>query len=396
MRIGKIPESVLKRSVLRQRACRREEILQGALAGEDCAAAQLPEGELLLAAADPVTAGYRLAGRCAVYAAANDIAAGGGELFAVLTTILLPPGTEEQELRELVREIGEACRLLHAEQAGGHTEVTSAVTRPVLQVTGLGRCALQQPLRTGGLQPGDAIVMTKWAGMEGTAILAAEKEAELQTRFAAEFIRETAALADGDSLSVAPEARIARDFGVHAMHDVSEGGIYAALWELGQASKTGLCADIHAVPVRQETIEVCEFFDINPYQLMSAGSLLIGAADGSGLVRALGAAGIPAVVIGRANESNDRVIVNGEDRRFLTPPAGDEIYRVMETDSAAGMRINKAGGQNERRDFEDYRQEQQAGTEGHRSHDRFNGSRGEGRNCGHGTGTGDLRISDTD
>ncbi len=113
------------------------------------------------------------------------------------------------------------------------------------------------------------------------------------------------------------------------MHDVTEGGIFGALWELAESSGIGLEIDLKKIPVRQETIEVCEFFQINPYELISSGCMLMAAADGSRLVRELEKQGIHAAMIGKATGGNDRLVWNGEERRFLVPPQADELYKVL-------------------------------------------------------------------
>ena len=130
-------------------------------------------------------------------------------------------------------------------------------------------------------------------------------------------------------LSVVPEAAVAVKSGVSAMHDVTEGGIFGALWEMAESSGIGLTIDLKKIPVRQETIEVCEFFGINPYELISSGSMLMASQDGNQLVQDLERAGIPAVVVGKATAGNDRVLLNGEEQRFLEPPKTDELYRVV-------------------------------------------------------------------
>ena len=117
--------------------------------------------------------------------------------------------------------------------------------------------------------------------------------------------------------------------GAHAMHDVTEGGIFGAFWEMAEASGIGLEIDLKQIPVRQESIEICEFFGLNPYELISSGSMLIAAPDGYQMVRELKKAGIPAVVVGKATAGNDRILINGEERRFLEPPKQDELYKVL-------------------------------------------------------------------
>ena len=133
-----------------------------------------------------------------------------------------------------------------------------------------------------------------------------------------------------DYISVVPEAAVAVNAGVTAMHDVTEGGIFGALWEVGEASGVGIIADLDKIPIRQETIELCEFYDINPYMLISSGSMLIGTPHGNKLVDELAEQGIPAAVIGRATEGNDRIIRSGEETRFLEPAGSDQLYKIYQ------------------------------------------------------------------
>ena len=130
-------------------------------------------------------------------------------------------------------------------------------------------------------------------------------------------------------LSVMPEAAVAVKSGVAAMHDVTEGGIFGALWEMAQASGVGLEIYLKKIPLKQETVEICEFFGINPYELISSGSMLMAAEDGNLLVMNLKKAGIAAALVGKATKGNDRVLINGEERRFLEPPKVDELYKAV-------------------------------------------------------------------
>ena len=117
--------------------------------------------------------------------------------------------------------------------------------------------------------------------------------------------------------------------GVGAMHDVTEGGIFGALWEMAESAGVGLEIELKKIPIKQETVEICEFFGINPYQLISSGAMLMAAEDGNRLVMNLKKAGIAATVIRKATDSNDRVIWNGEERRFLEPPKSDALYKAV-------------------------------------------------------------------
>ena len=218
--------------------------------------------------------------------------------------MLLTPETREEELKEMMRGVESACSQLNMEVMGGHTEITDVVKHPLISVTGVGTIKKEEVLVTSSVKPGQDIVITKWIGLEGTSIAAKEKEAELLERFAPSFV-ETAKHFD-QYLSVVPEAKIAKEWGVSAMHDITEGGVFGALWEMGSGSNVGLDIDLKKIPIRQETVEVCELLGLNPYILMSSGSMMIATDDGYGLVRKLNQAGIEASVIGKATDKNER------------------------------------------------------------------------------------------
>lgn len=328
MQIGKVPENILKRSVFKRIHHRRPEVLLHPGVGEDCSAVEAGEGEVLVFSVDPITATEKGMGTFAVHVTANDLASSGAEPVGIMTSIILPPRKREKYLRELMGEIEAACRELEIEIMGGHTEISNVVNQPVVTVTGVGKVKKEKLVSTGGLQVGDDLVLTKWAGLEGTAIIAAQKREKLLETLPEELVDTAADFYQ--YLSVVPEAKIAVETGVSAMHDVTEGGIFGALWEIGAAADLGISADLTKIPIRQETIEVCEVFGINPYQMMSSGSMLIGCAKGNLLVDRLKKSGIPAAVIGRATDSNDRVITNGEEIRFLEPAGSDELYKIYE------------------------------------------------------------------
>lgn len=327
MKVGKVPETVLKRSVLKQIRTDRPEVLVGASVGEDCAAVALQEDEMFVLSTDPITGTEKDIGHLAIQITLNDLASAGAEPIGVMLTFLLPEKLSEAKLRTMMEQAEAAAHAANVQIMGGHTEVTRAVNQPVISVVGVGKVKKGCLIQTGGARPGMDVIITKWVGLEGTSIIAKEREAELLTRYP-HMLVETARNFDA-YLSVLPEARIAAKCGVSAMHDVTEGGIFGALWELAESAGVGLEIDLKTIPIRQETVEICEFFDINPYELISSGSMLMAASDGTGLVRALTAAGIPAVCVGKVTDGNDRVLVSGEERRFLEPPKADMLYQVV-------------------------------------------------------------------
>lgn len=326
MKVGKISETILKRSIFKQIRTKRDEVLLGAGVGEDCAALKLEPGEVFVISTDPITGTVKDVGTLAVQVTVNDLASSGAEPVGVMLTVLLPEEITEEDIKEMMGQVEEACAGANIQVMGGHTEVTKAVNQPVISVAGVGKAREGRLISTAGAKAGQDILVTKWIGIEGTSIIAKEKEEELRTRFSADFV-DTAKGFD-QYLSVLPEAGIAVDFGVSAMHDVTEGGIYGALWELAEASGVGLEIDLKAVPIRQETVEICEYFGLNPYYLISSGCMLMASERGHDLARELQKAGISAAVIGKAVEGKARRILNGEEESFLERPKTDELYKI--------------------------------------------------------------------
>ncbi len=326
MKVGKVSETVLKRSIFKQIHTKRDEVLLGAGVGEDCAAMKLSPGEIFVISTDPITGTVRDVGMLAIQITANDLASSGAEPVGVMLTVLLPEEITEEDIREMMRQVEEACARFHIQVMGGHTEVTRAVTQPVISVTGVGKVREDHLVSTAGAKPGQDILVTKWIGIEGTSIIAKEKEEELLGRFSAAFV-DTAKGFDR-YLSVLPESAIAVEHGVSAMHDVTEGGIYGALWEVAEASGIGLEIDLKAIPIRQETVEICEYFELNPYYLISSGCMLMAADRGHDLARKLEASGIPAAVIGKATDGKARRVWNGGEESFLERPKPDELYKI--------------------------------------------------------------------
>ncbi|MBE5920039.1 MAG: hydrogenase maturation factor [Pseudobutyrivibrio ruminis] len=326
MEIGKLKESVLKRSVIKQLHVKRPEVGSGPSIGEDCATLQVGPDEEIVMSTDPITGTASDIGELAVTVSINDLASAGAEPIGILLTILLTPRMREAKLKAIMEQVDNACKRYNVQVMGGHTEVTEVVNQPLISVTAVGKVKKGQMVSTGGAKPGMDLVVTKWIGLEGTSIIAKDHEEELLTRLPKNLV-DTAKGFD-KYLSVLPESRVAVEHGVAAMHDITEGGIFGALWEMGEASGVGLDVDLKSIPVKQETIEVCEFFGINPYELISSGAMLIATNDGNGLVRKLAEAGVASAIIGKSNSSNDKRVISGDEVRFLEPPKADALYSV--------------------------------------------------------------------
>ena len=170
MKIGKVPENVLKRSVFKQIHTKRPEVVLGAGVGEDCAAVKLAEDETLVMSTDPITGTAQDIGTLAIQITANDLASAGAEPVGVLLTVLLPPEIEEPDLREMMQQVEAACAKAGVQVMGGHTEITAVVNQPVISVCGVGKVKDGCLISTGGAKPGMDILVTKWIGIEGTSM----------------------------------------------------------------------------------------------------------------------------------------------------------------------------------------------------------------------------------
>lgn len=171
MKVGKVSETILKRSIFKQIHTKRDEVLLGAGVGEDCAAMKLAPGEIFVISTDPITGTVKDIGTLAIQITANDLASSGAEPVGVMLTVLLPEEIEEADIKQMMGEVEAACARFHIQVMGGHTEVTRAVNQPIISVTGVGKVQEGQLVSTAGAKPGQDILVTKWIGVEGTSII---------------------------------------------------------------------------------------------------------------------------------------------------------------------------------------------------------------------------------
>ena len=320
---GKIDPAVL--AGLLPGGAAHPEVLIGAAVGED--AAVVTGAARLVLTGDPITLAGDAIGRYAVAVNCNDLVAMGAEPRYLTTTVLLPPGTTRGALQELFAELAAATAAAGCAWVGGHTEITGAVTRPVVAAAAVGVLD-GEPWSSARMRPGDAIVLTKWVALEGTTLLARERSdaaALLGDQHAA-----AARWLDDPGISVVAEGRILRAFAIHAAHDPTEGGVAQGLHELAACSGVAIEVDAAALPVREATRSLCRALGIDPLGLLASGALLF-SADAQEAVRAvqaLRAAGIPAAVIGAAHRGSGVTIRHAAASRPLPAYPQDEITRI--------------------------------------------------------------------
>jgi len=328
LEIGKVPNELLEKIIFNNISLRRDEVLVRASIGEDTGVIDLG-GDLCVVSTDPITGATKALGALAVHVSCNDAATKGAEPVALLLTILCPEGTGEKELEQVMKEAGEAAAEVNVEIIGGHTEITDAVTRMVLSTTVIARMKREELYTYESIKIGDKVVISKWIGLEGTHILASELKEILQDYFTLDEIQEAIDL--GRHLSVVKEGVYAKKHGVKYMHDITEGGIYGAIWETGKAIGKGIDLFEDQLPVQGITKRICEHLGVDVRKLISSGSMIMVVPDENAddLVQGLDGLGVPATVIAEVTEAGIFSVKNGE-RTSIKSPGTDELYRALE------------------------------------------------------------------
>ncbi|NLJ98877.1 MAG: AIR synthase [Tissierellia bacterium] len=327
MEIGKLPNEVLKKIVFENISNRRKDILVGAAIGEDNAIIDFGD-EVCIMSTDPITGATKDIGKLAIYISCNDVASSGAEPIGALLTILAPPETTEKDIELVMREAGKASKELNIEIMGGHTEITDAVTRMVISTTVVGKQLKKNMIDSKTTQVGDKVLISKYAGIEGTSIIAKELESYLENKMDKENIK--AAQDMGDSISVIKEGTICGEIGVKYMHDITEGGVLGAIWEGAMAVNKGMKVYKDLIPMKEVTKEISSILGIDPYRLISSGSMLIVTAEDKvkTIKDRLAKEDIEITVIGEIIEEGIFIEENGETKE-IQAPASDELYRAL-------------------------------------------------------------------
>lgn len=327
MKVGKLDTDLLRKIVFKHITFQREEVLVRPGIGEDCAVVDFGDYACVLST-DPITGTASEVGRLAVHISCNDVASNGVEPLGLMLTIMAPEGTTSSEIEEIMKQAGEEARKLKVEIIGGHTEITTAVNRIIVSATAMGRQIRSKVIATRGAQVGDLIVMTKTAGLEGTAIIAHEKAEQLASHMSQDMVNRAKAMMN--QISVVPEGLIGGKIGASSMHDITEGGLLGALWELCEAADVGLEIHRDRVPIAAETEEICQYFEIDPLRLISSGCMLmtIPVEKEEELLAVLGESGIHAAVIGVVT-AKGRFLIEGKEKVEIAAPESDELYKVV-------------------------------------------------------------------
>lgn len=320
MNAGRLTEAVEDRAVVR--VLEKKGIEQARVI-----ARPLMDGYALVMATEGVSLEYECQCLFLVDKVLGRLCIGGVQEAALAVSVAVPCTWGETELKALTRRIKQVMEQRRIQDYTVHARALGETSRPVLTVTGSGvaeNCGPAESCKGLEEQLGMSVVMAGYAALEATAcVISARKElllGQLSEKYLDGGMR--AAL----ETDMRPAIGIAREQGALA-RVAGEGGIFAALWDLGRSLDCGMVVQIHEIPMLQETIEVCEIADVNPYQMLSTGSILAVTGRPQELLAAYQRAGIPAAEIGRLAKGHDRVLPNGEEIRYLEPFREDEIYK---------------------------------------------------------------------
>ncbi|MGI6737579.1 MAG: AIR synthase family protein [Anaerovoracaceae bacterium] len=329
LKTGKLDNELLKKIVIDKITYRRPEVITRPGIGEDCAVVDYGAYECVMST-DPITAAISDIGRLSIHISCNDIASNGIQPIGIMLAVMLPEGTTEAEIEEMMRQAAEASEALNVEIIGGHTEITPAVTKPVIVSTAIGRGEKWASQHAENMKVGDYILMTKSAGLEGTGVIACDYEEELRGFLSEEEIDTARHMLD--RVSVVTEGVIAGRIGTNGMHDITEGGVLGAVWEMCRIGNVGAEVWIDEVPVEPVTQKICDKYDIDVLRLISSGSMLIMADPDrkDELMTEIGRAGVPVTCIGRICPADEKICMKiGRERIEIAPPASDEVYKVV-------------------------------------------------------------------
>ncbi|MCI1945604.1 AIR synthase family protein [Clostridium luticellarii] len=326
MKIGKLDWNDLKAIIDKSRVVKRSDVRIRSGIGEDCSVINFGDKECIVST-DPITGANLNSGKLAVHINCNDIASCGVEPVGILVTILAPENSCLEDINKIMEEISEEAGKLNIEILGGHTEVTKAVNKMVISCTAIGKGDRNKAVSTSGAKENDDIVVTKYLCLEGTSIAVNDFEEKLKDILTPKEINEAKDYIK--YISVVREGVLSGKFGVNAMHDITEGGLLGALWEVAKASKVGFRVYEDKIPLTNITWKICRKYSIDPLRFISSGSMLITTENGDRLVDMLEQNGIKASVIGKVTKGQYILVSDGKEEKVM-PPKSDELFILEE------------------------------------------------------------------
>ena len=327
---GKVPPDILEKIVFAKLGITDPDILLGPSLGEDASVIRVGD-KVIIAATDPITGSVSDVGWLSVNVNANDIATFGVLPRWFLASIILPENSTPEQLSLIVSQIDEAAKNLGIAVAGGHSEITAGIDRPIIAGFMIGIAEQGEYVTSSGAKPGDSIILTKSIAIEGTFILASEGEDYLKSRVGKAIVEEGKTLRS--NISVVAEGVAAFETGyITAMHDPTEGGLSGGLHEICDASNAGFEIYEDAIPIDESARVICNALEINPLELISSGCMIIccGEDNATDVVNTIQSRGISACVIGSiVKNPNHRIIVTDSDGLPLERPTTDALWIAL-------------------------------------------------------------------
>ncbi len=276
LELGKLPKRALIKNIL-SRIKVSDDVLLPPAFGED-GAVITTKGNIIVVVADPITGATSEAGWLAVHVNANDVAVHAAYPKWFISTLLFPIGTKETDIEQVMDGVIEALSEVRATLIGGHTEITDRVKEIIISGAMIGEPMVDNKyITSGGAKDGDAIVITKGVGIEGTFILARDFKASLLKKLDEKVLNEAMKLRR--MISILPDVEYSiKAIGIeniHAMHDVTEGGLLGGLYEMAFASGIGFKIYEDKIPVLKPTKEICSVLRLDPLKLIGSGSLIL-------------------------------------------------------------------------------------------------------------------------
>lgn len=327
LEIGKLKTELLEKYIFNNLSSNRDEVIIKSGTGLDNAVMDFG-GDLIVASTDPITGASKNIGSLAINVSVNDVSCQGADPVGVLMTVLIPPSASLEDLKEIVEDANKTAKKLNVDIIGGHTEITDAVNKILISTTVLGRVNKKIMPDPKSIKAGDVVAVSKYLGIEGTSIIAHDKD-DVSEILSEEELKFAKSLAE--DISVLKEARLATKYGVKHMHDITEGGLYGALWETGVAVGHGLRAYYDEIPLLDETKKIAEFYDIDPMRLISSGSMLM-IFDKDKFIDFKEEAdkkGIKITKIGEVIDDKLTQVIVGDEAISLSEPGSDELYKVV-------------------------------------------------------------------
>jgi hydrogenase expression/formation protein HypE len=327
---GKVPPEILQKIVFTKLGISDSDILLGPSLGEDASVIRIGDN-VIIVATDPITGSISDVGWLAVHVNANDIATFGVRPRWFLASIMLPKDSTPEQLGEIMKQIDDAARILGIAVAGGHSEITKGIDRPIIAGFMIGMANNGEYVTSSGAQPGDAIILTKSIALEGSSIIATECEENLVSKVGADVIKSAKSLRT--KISVVPEGVTAYETGyVTAMHDPTEGGFAGGIHEICDASNVGFEIYKDAIPIDDSTKAICDALEINPMELISSGCMIISCREekATEVVNAIKSKGVAANVIGTiVKNPKHRIVITDSDSFNLPRPETDSLWIAL-------------------------------------------------------------------